>query len=343
MNKIPVVFASDNNYVMPTIVAITSMLINKKLDTHYDIYILDNNICADSKNKFFLNDYKENYDIHFLPLNLKELEEWKGNGNWPITTFGRFFVCDLLLEHDKCIYMDGDTLILDDLTELFNTDISNKFFAGVKSPGTNYNVAANKHDFLSKDRDKYFLKCINAGVLLMNLKLLRDNGGGEFLKKKTFEISNNLEKGKIVTDQDIINMLFADKIQYVDLKYNFYINNIINHFERHYYPFCFTRDVIEDAFLHPVIIHYALPEKPWKYSNAKAVYPFLYKKTVSLWQEYYNKSPLGNKKLKKKRLSFFIVMYYRLKPFLKQNRFLLKMKRNLSNTKVDSQIHDFFD
>lgn len=343
MRKIPIVFASDNNYVMPTIVAITSMLVNKKNNTFYDIYILENNIQEENKNQFYWHDYKDGYKVHFLPLDLKELEKWKGNGNWPITTFGRFFVCDLLLEYEKCIYLDGDTIILDDLTELYATDIDDKYLGGVKSPGTNYNVAANKHDFLSKESEKYFLKCINAGVLLLNLKLLRDNGGGEYLKNKTFEISNNLEKGEIVTDQDIINALFADKMEYMDLKYNFYINNITNNDERHYYPFCFTRNIIEEAFSNPVIVHYAIPEKPWSYSNSKSVYPFLYKKYAPLWQQYYKLSPLGKKKLRKKRIGLLTIVYCHLRPLLKQNPLLLKLKRYFSKTKINTPIHDFFD
>jgi lipopolysaccharide biosynthesis glycosyltransferase len=343
MNNIPVVFASDNNYVIPTIVAITSMLINKNQDTFYQIYILENGITPENKKKFYWLNFKDEYEITFFQINLKELEQWKGNGNWPITTFGRFFVCDLLSEHNKCIYLDGDTLVLDDLTNLYNVDLTNNCLGGVKSPGTNYNVLANKHAFLSKESDKYFLKCINAGVLVMNLELLRNNGGGEYLKNKTFEISNNLEKGKIVTDQDILNALFVDKIVYVDLKYNFYINNILNNYERHYYPFFFSRLCIEEAFSHPVIIHYTLPEKPWIYSDAKAVYASFYKFSTALWQDYYNKSPISKQKLKKKRLGFPLILWHHLKPLLRKSSILLKLKRSITKTPVFSPIHDFFD
>ena len=38
--KIPVAFISDDNFIMPTCVAITSLIMNKKPDTVYDIIII---------------------------------------------------------------------------------------------------------------------------------------------------------------------------------------------------------------------------------------------------------------------------------------------------------------
>lgn len=43
MNVVPVVFAFDNNIVMPACVCITSLLENAHAETFYDIYILHAN------------------------------------------------------------------------------------------------------------------------------------------------------------------------------------------------------------------------------------------------------------------------------------------------------------
>ena len=40
MNKVPIVFAFDNNMVMPACVCISSLLMNAKQDTVYDIFVL---------------------------------------------------------------------------------------------------------------------------------------------------------------------------------------------------------------------------------------------------------------------------------------------------------------
>lgn len=40
MNIVPVVFAFDNNLILPACVCISSLMMNAKEDTFYDIFIL---------------------------------------------------------------------------------------------------------------------------------------------------------------------------------------------------------------------------------------------------------------------------------------------------------------
>jgi lipopolysaccharide biosynthesis glycosyltransferase len=186
MNSIPVVFASDNNYVVPTIVAITSMLENKKQSTFYELFILDDGISNENKEKFIWAQYQNEYALKFISVDLKELESKKCCGTWVPAIYAKYFICDLLPDFKKCLWLDSDTIILSDLTELYNTELDNNYLAAVKSPGTNYNVAAEKHAVLS--REKYYLKCINVGMLVLNLVALRElgGGGGELFFKRNF-------------------------------------------------------------------------------------------------------------------------------------------------------------
>jgi lipopolysaccharide biosynthesis glycosyltransferase len=341
MNNIPVVFASDNNYIVPTIVAITSILENKKQNTFYEFYILDNGISDANKVKFIWKQYQNGYSLQFLPIDLKELGEKKCYGNWVPAIYAKYFIPDLLPEHKKCLWLDSDTIILSDLTELYNTELNNNYLGAVKSTLTNYYVAAEKHLFLS--RDKYNLKCINVGVLVLNLEALRMIGGGSFFQKETFDTIARFPQGSLVTEQDMFNKLLVDNIVYLPLKYNFYVINVYSIYEHHYYPFYFSRSIIEEAFLNPVVIHYALPEKPWIYSNAKSVYVNFYKFTAAIWHNYFKKSPISDQKLKKKRLGLLLVFFYHIKLFLKQNSFLRKINRYITKKKINSPIHDFFD
>lgn len=344
MNTIPVVFASDNNYVIPTIVSITSMLVNKKQDTFYQIFILIDELTFENKDKFYWNDYKNQYEIIFITVNLKEFEKSKAYGSWTPTIYAKYFICDSLKDYDKCLWLDGDTIVNYDLTELYETDLKDNYIAAVKSPGTNYNMAAEKQLWLNMERDKYLLKCINVGTLIMNLEKLRSIGGGKKFLEETLSIVSSSSSGSVVTEQDMFNKLLIDKIKYLPLKYNFYINNNTNFRERHYYPFCFSRKTIEDAFSNPVVIHYTVPEKPWKFSNAEKVYAWPYKKYKKVWDTYYHASPLKAEKLFRRRISFIKILWINgLKPALKKIRFLVKIKRILSHTSINSPIHDFFD
>jgi lipopolysaccharide biosynthesis glycosyltransferase len=340
MNIIPVVYASDSNYVLPTIVSITSLLANKNEETFYRLFIIDDKLSKEDRDKFLWEQYKHDYELRFLSLELKELELTRAYGTWPANIYAKYFICDLLKDYDKCLWLDGDTVILSDLSELFSVDLQDNCLGAVKSPGTNYNVAAGKHPVL--ERNKYQLTCINVGVLLLNLKALREIGGGAYFMRETLSSISILPPKTPVTEQDIFNKLLAGRIKYLPLKYNLYVDNK-NFLERPYYPFCFDRSTLEEAFLNPVIIHYTVPEKPWKYANAEKTYAYPFKTYRSLWDSYYKLSPLGGLRLRRKRVPFTRLWWLFLRPLLKKSPFLLKLKRRVCNTKIESRIHDLFD
>jgi lipopolysaccharide biosynthesis glycosyltransferase len=337
MTHIPVIFATDNNYIVPTITAITSLLINKKQDTFYNIVILDDKISDENKKKFVWTQFKDIYELRFIPVNLPDAETTNSRSSWPVAIYAKYFICDLLLEIKKCIWIDSDTIILQDLSELYNTDLKSYCVGGVKSPDTNYNVATEEHHFLT--RNKCFLKCINVGVLLLDLEALRNLGGGNYFLKETLDTIALFPPKTPVTEQDMLNKLLADNILYLPLKYNLYVENV-NMPARAYYAFCFDRKTIEDALNSPVIVHYTF--KPWLYTNSDKLYASMYKKYYQIWNDYYKASPLGNQKLLRKRLSFFYRLVFRFKPFFKRFRFLLNIKRKITKTSIDSEMHDFY-
>jgi lipopolysaccharide biosynthesis glycosyltransferase len=340
MNVIPIVYAADSNYVLPTIVSITSLLTNKSGGTFYRLFIIDDKLSGEDRDKFLWEQYKNDYELCFLSVALKELEAAQAYGTWPATIYAKYFICDLLKDQDKCLWLDGDTIILSDLSDLFATNLQDNCLGAVKSPGTNYNVAAGKHPVL--ERETYQLKCINVGVLLLNLKALRKMGGGKFFMRETLLAVSSLPPKTPVTEQDIFNKFLTGHIEYLPLKYNLYVNNK-TFLERPYYPFCFDRNTLEEAFLNPAIIHYTVPEKPWKYANAERTYAYPFKTYRRLWDFYYKLSPLGSLRLRRKRIGFGKLLWLSAKPILKKSPFLLKLKRKICNTKIESPIHDLFD
>ena len=50
--EIPIVFITDSNYVLPTAVAINSLIQNKKEQNIYKIFILHNNLSEEYQQKF---------------------------------------------------------------------------------------------------------------------------------------------------------------------------------------------------------------------------------------------------------------------------------------------------
>src|SRR5699024_3228667 len=87
-----------------------------------------------------------------------------------VVTYYRLALPNLLPQYDKLIWLDGDTIVCRDLSCLFNTDMGNNYIAGVLAPYVAQD--ANYAKILGIPNMKTY---VNAGVLLWNLDLMRQN------------------------------------------------------------------------------------------------------------------------------------------------------------------------
>jgi len=282
--KIPVVLASDNNYAGPLGVTLVSIMKNVKFST-YDFYILVSpDFSLDNENKIRNLIKRNNFPVTFIYVKENCFEKINIQILHITTpTFYRLLIPQLLPnEIEKCLYLDVDIIVTKDLGELFSTDLTKYYVAGVKGIGVirNRQYAA----ILGiPDINGY----INAGVLLMNLKLLRsDNIVSEFMAL----LPNNYP----MYDQDIINVACFSHIKYLPLKYNTYITRVFEPIEE--LAIAWAEDEVVEARQIPVIIHYLDKRKPW---DDKSV-PWAKK-----WWKYCHKTTFFytlNKKYKKERL-----------------------------------------
>lgn len=163
-------------------------------------------------------------------------------------TYFRLFAPLLLPENvHRVLYLDTDMIINGDISDCYHLDFHENLFMAV--PDTSLGIDEVKKK-LNIGRDIY----INAGVLLMNLDLLRKELDLKelllFAKKHPDQVQN--------CDQDLINKFFHDKIGLIDWKYNYEARfhgllDFIN------YPFFYLkyRKKIK-------VIHYMGADKPWK-------------------------------------------------------------------------------
>lgn len=139
-----------------------------------------------------------------------------------------------ILPCDKVIYLDADTIVLDDIKKLW--EFEPEYIAGVQDPLYRYQARKNNLKHLY----------INSGVMVMNLKNLRKLDWLERIKAT--QNGYNLS----LLDQDIINIALGDKIEHLPLKWNVYSK---------IYPET-TYDMIKVRD-NPSIIHWCGKEKPW--------------------------------------------------------------------------------
>jgi lipopolysaccharide biosynthesis glycosyltransferase len=126
-NKVPVVFITDKNYLIPTAVAITSLIENKKEDTFYEINIIIADLNKNSEDK--LNSLRnKNVSIKIVRVNGDKYKEFQREGNYvSAAVLFKFEITNLFPEYDKILYLDGDILIKADLTELYDVELGNHY------------------------------------------------------------------------------------------------------------------------------------------------------------------------------------------------------------------------
>ncbi|WP_158553632.1 glycosyltransferase [Eubacterium sp. AF22-8LB] len=134
-------------------------------------------------------------------------------------TIGAMFRCslpELLPDLNQIIYLDADLFVNRDIKELWDVDVREYCLAGVVDEGVdihNYPRILNKYPEIKKE------SYVNSGVLYMNLKKLREFGN---LKKLVVDfLIDNPEAD--LSDQDVLNVLFHDKVLYLDGSWNQFV------------------------------------------------------------------------------------------------------------------------
>lgn len=274
-----IVYSSDDNYAKYAGISIISLFENNKDELELNVYILNNNISKDNIYKLEEISKKYNRKIQFINFN-DICTGLNNNDGFSEAAYGRLFLQNIS-NINKIIYLDCDTIIKSSLRELWDIDIDGYFVAGVQDNPIKCLVEIIGMD----DNDRY----INSGVLVMNLKMMRDKNIidkiTEFIKKYRGEVPHH--------DQGVINGVFKNKIKVLHPKYNvmsqfwemkrdeikklYEINNYYNESE------------IREAKEQPIVIHYIekFYGRPW---NDNCTHPMKYE-----YLFYLNISPWNNK------------------------------------------------
>ena len=250
MNKIiPIFYACDDAFVKYTIVSLSSMIKNASTEYSYKVHILNTNISEDMKNRLSALQ-NDNFEVIFADVNayLDSVEkELPIRHYYSATTYYRLFISEMYPEYDKAIYIDSDTIVLGDISKLYNTDIGDFYMAGCREQameqvdvyGTYCErvVGVNRHCFY------------NAGVMLINCRQFREK---QILKNflKTLELYNFV----VTQDEDYLNYLCKDHVYWLDQKWNTELTDGLE------YPYDYR-----EAY----ILHYIMVNKPWHYHECR--------------------------------------------------------------------------
>ena len=264
---IPIAMASDDNYVIPTVTAITSIIENAKRTTRYDIYILHGAALHQSGKERLSYVEKKYPNCHLIFINAKDVfKKAPTDSRIPVTAYYRLLIPDLLHDIDTIIWLDGDVLAFDDLNEMYTIDMDGYCIKGHldNQPG-----AADRYGVYI---DHYFC----SGVLLMNLKEMRKDN----ISQKYLDFIDRYRNKIVQHDQTVLNVVGYNKTGVLPAKFGVF-NGIIGR-QKAVDIFLkslrcqekYTPEEFNDAMEHPSVLH--LVAKPWK-----CKLPFF-----STWWEY---------------------------------------------------------
>ncbi len=252
MESIPVVFISDNNFVAPTMVAISSFVENISQNVFFDIYVICMNV-EKQKRELFKKISTARVRVHVMNLDHKYANLGIEHAHVSKAALFKFDIPNIFSNLDKILYLDGDVLIKGDLSELFNLDISDVYLAGVRDMAGEY---MDMHK--APNVKKYF----NSGVMLMNLKKMRQ----EKISDKLIKIRKERTDFVRTMDQDVLNYVLDENVLWLDIQYNviaygmLYLEISIDQINEFYgVNFASYDDLLKNS----KIIHFASKKKPW--------------------------------------------------------------------------------
>ena len=278
-DSISVVSIVDDYTMEYFAILLQSIIDNIKNEYIYDIIILEKAIHKDKKNIIsHITTKYQNVSIKYI-----DPEYFLGNNGIVMEKskdYYKFIIPWLLPNYDKVLIIDCDTILLGDIAEIYNQDISD-YLAGACKDIMHlgmYNINENGYvDYVTKELKLHKpYEYINTKIMLLNTDKIRNsfNIKDIFNKVKTNKY-NELE-------QDLFNNLLNGKVKYFDYKYSIIseVDTFVN--SRIEYAPKKENNAYRKAQTNPFVINFNNYPKPWSNPNI----PYSYK-----WWEIARKTP----------------------------------------------------
>ena len=247
--RLAIVLIANQAYTEQLTVTMKSIMYYNKA---VDFYVINQGIMPDWFRKMRRIVKILGGDLHSIPFDTEKISCKLGISNHSsLIAYVKYFIADLV-DREKVLYIDSDTVINGDLKSIFSINLSGFPVAAVRDIDGSYNT----------------------GVLLIDIAKWRELS----ISEQCLEICSNkkneqLELEDFKNSQSIFNQLFQDNCLELAKRYNVQVgydlvafyNNWQEHFNLEY---------------DPIVIHYTTNRKPW---NSSVSYRFREK-----WWDFYH-------------------------------------------------------
>lgn len=242
MDTIHICTAIDRNYRLPLTALVNS--IHKNSSSHKCIvHVLFTGLSEKYRNK--LTNKYTNTNLYFDFIDMSKYNfDFDGIDMqyWTKAIFYRIMIPEIFKNYERILYIDGDTLVLKDLYDFFNTPFDSDI---------NMAMIVDRFSWKEQMRKLNISNYFNSGVILFDVKKCLEN---DFCNKCVQWLSQNKNKA-IFPDQDAINVVCDKRILRVNNSFNKQI--AIDDYNK----------LDNDAY----IAHFLSAKKPWMIKHPRNV------------------------------------------------------------------------
>lgn len=256
-NCINIAFSCNNGWIDKLATTVVSILKHADKNDFYKFYILDSNITEYNKQKLLEIKSNINFDIEYLKIDASLFKNAPVTHHFKVETYYRLSLPSII-DVDKLIYLDVDTLVMKNIAELYNIELNNAYAAAVEDI---LSITTTMHKL---DVKRYF----NAGVMLLNLKKIREDN----LEEQFFDVVNNHSELISWVDQCVLNYVFKENVLFLDETYNFQHQDSIPIALKNY----------KKKKNNIMVLHFVSQKKPWNFDktwNLNLLYYYYYLQT----------------------------------------------------------------
>lgn len=245
--EIPIFYACDDNFVKFTMVSAQSLMDNADPSRFYHIHVLHAGV-SDEMKQAMLAMEREHFQISFDDVteylhsisHLLPLRDY-----YTKTTYFRLFIAEMFPDYDKAIYIDSDTIVLGDISQMYDHALGDCYVGACNDQAMVQTDAYGTYveKVVGVDRNHYF----NAGILLINCRQFRArrllNHFVELLHQVNFVVTQ---------DEDYLNAICKGHVLWLPQDWNVEMYGVLP---------------VKEADIK--IIHYIMVSKPWHYRDCR--------------------------------------------------------------------------
>ena len=256
--KMNILVTLDAGYLDPLTIMLRSLVDNHRCEL--DVYVMNSALTEEHLNRvqrgveaYCEAEASRRLQLIDVKVDSGMLKDAPITDRYPQEMYYRIFAARFLPEKlDRVLYLDPDMVIINPLTQLYEMDMGNAWFAAASHVGKILE-RINGIRLQAEEPGPY----INSGVMLMNLKELR-------LHQNEQQVFDYIQKNRdvlILPDQDVISALYGSRIVEIDhYRYNM-TERVFAAEQLNPVPSAVNEQWVTE---HSSVIHYCGRNKPWK-------------------------------------------------------------------------------